>query len=79
MFNEIGKGFLDLSTDFIVIAHFLGPAVVAYYALATRLGRLVSKLLPSRAMRSIVAPVFYAHYAETGEMKEINRMFHLGV
>jgi O-antigen/teichoic acid export membrane protein len=76
MFNEAGKVVLDISTDFLVISHFLGPHVLGYYAFAARFGRIISKFLPTRMMRKVIFPVFIARYAESGDKKELDRMFN---
>jgi O-antigen/teichoic acid export membrane protein len=75
MFNDVGKHFIDVSTDFFVISHFLGPSALAYYAFAARIGTMISRWVPSRLMRRVVAPTFFARYARSGDKKELDKMF----
>lgn len=74
-FNEAGAVFIDISTDFLVIAHYLGPQALGYYSFAARIGRISSKFFPSRIMRTVIVPTFFARYGETGDKKELNKMF----
>lgn len=77
LLNQIGKNFIDISTDLLVISHFLGPSQLGYYAFSARVGRMIISLLPSRMMRSVVSPTFFAHYSGTGSKSELNRMFKI--
>ena len=75
VFNQIGKGVLDISTDLFVIAHFLGSSPLGYYSFAARIGRLISSWLPSKILRQVVTPTLFARYGESRDKKEIDRMF----
>ncbi|MHA1233191.1 MAG: oligosaccharide flippase family protein [Candidatus Helarchaeota archaeon] len=75
LFNEIGKGFLDISTDYFVISHFLGTHFLGVYAFGARIGRLISQLLPSRFLRNIITPAFFARYSISKNGEELNKMF----
>lgn len=76
VFNDIGKHFIDVSTDFFVISHFLGPSALAPYAFAARLGVIFSRWLPSRLMRRVIAPTVFARYGQSGDKKELDKMFN---
>jgi O-antigen/teichoic acid export membrane protein len=75
VFNEIGKNFLDISTDLFVIAHYLGPSALGNYAFAARIGAMIEPLMPTRMLATVVEPVFFARYAQSGDKKELDRMF----
>jgi len=74
-FNDIGKNFLDISTDFLLISFFLGSPAVGYYAFSARVGRLVSRWLPSRMLKTVITPAFFAKYTASGDKKDLNIMF----
>jgi O-antigen/teichoic acid export membrane protein len=75
LFNQAGRVFLNIAMGFFIISHYLGPAALGYYAFAARIGRLISKWLPSRALKKVVKPVFFARYAEFEDKTELNKMF----
>ena len=74
-FNEIGKNFIDISTDFFVISHFLGPGPLGYYAFAARIGSIIANMLPSRILRGVILPAYFSHYSGSGSKAELDRMF----
>lgn len=76
LFNDIGRRVLDVGLDFFVVSHFLGLSALGYYAFAARIGRVISQWLPSRALRTVVMPVYFARYAELNSKNELNKMFH---
>lgn len=75
--NDLGKNFLDISTGFFVISHFLGPVALSYFAFSVRLGKMISRWLPSRMMRSVISPTFFARYGKSGDKRELSNMFNV--
>ena len=76
LFNEIGVMFIDISTDFFVISHFLGTVQLGFYAFAARVGRMISELFPSRILMNVITPTYFSRYSQTGDKSELNKMFH---
>lgn len=75
--NALGASVRDVSTDFFVIAAFLGPEAVALYAFAHRVLRLFLKCLPHVVLSEVIQPFFFAKYVETRSTQHLVDMFNL--
>lgn len=75
--NELGNSVLGVSTDFFVIAAFLGPGAVAIYAFAHRVIRLFVNCMPHTVLIDVIRPAFFAKYTESGNRQHLADMFHL--
>ncbi|MGW8272840.1 MAG: oligosaccharide flippase family protein, partial [Thermodesulfovibrionales bacterium] len=75
--NEIGSSILNESTDYFIIAAFLGPAAVGLYAFATRILKMFTHALPTNIFQRLVHPVFFLRFAENKDYGELSRMFNL--
>jgi len=75
--NEMGVTILSASTDFFVLSIFLGPVAVGIYAFANRVIQLFSRYLPHVVLLDVIRPAFFTKYAQTGDPRDLERMFNL--
>jgi len=74
--SEMGSTVLDMATDLFVITIYLGPVAAGIYGFCDRIIKLFRQVLPHAVLRNIIQPVFFAHYAETQNLKELEKMFN---
>ena len=76
-FNEMGSSILSVATDVLVISAFLGPAAAGIYGFCNRVVKMFSKCLPHVVLQDVLRPAFFIRFAETGDLKDLERMFNL--
>lgn len=75
--NDIGSNVLGVSTDFLIITAYLGPAAVALYAFSDRVIKMITNMLPHVVLADVIRPSFFSRYAQSGDVKDIEKMFNL--
>lgn len=75
--NEVGAVLVHVSTDFIIIAHFLGVVALGKYAFVVQVSYLISKFLPIKLLKSLIIPIYFSRYIESADKLELDKMFHL--
>lgn len=75
--NEAGSALLSYSTDFFIIAYFLGPIALGYYAFSVRISEFISQLFPFKKVRNMITPTLMARFTESNDKKEINHLFQI--
>jgi len=50
--NEVGAVLVHISTDFLIIAHFIGIVALSKYAFVVQVSYLISKFLPTKLLTS---------------------------
>lgn len=75
--NEVGAVLVHISTDFIIIAHFLGAIALSKYAFVVQVSYLISKFLPTKILKSLIIPIYFSRYIESANKLELDKMFHL--
>jgi len=73
--NDAGGAVFSLSTDLLVIGHFLGATAVAPYYLASQLVGRLGKLNPVVGFQTVVTPMFFTKYA--GDRARTTEMYRL--
>jgi O-antigen/teichoic acid export membrane protein len=73
--NDAGSAVFSLSTDLLVIGHFLGATAVAPYYLASQLVERLGKLNPVVGFQTVVTPMFFTKYA--GDRARTTEMYRL--
>lgn len=75
--NDLGGSILGVSTDFLVISAYLGPAAVGLYAFADKVVKMIVKALPHIVLIDVIRPAFFSKYTKTGDTRLLGEMFNL--
>lgn len=75
--NDIGSSVLGVGTDFLIISAYLGPGAVALYAFSDKIMKMIIQILPHVVLVDVMRPSFFLKYTQSGDVKDLERMFNL--
>jgi len=65
------------SMDFFVIAAMANPYDLGLYALASRVSKMITSIMPQNILQSVIRPAFYHHYFSVEDKnKELEKMLN---
>ncbi|MFK5892045.1 MAG: oligosaccharide flippase family protein [Pseudomonadota bacterium] len=65
------------SMDYFVIAAMASPYDLGIYALASRVSKMITSIMPQNILQSVIRPAFYHHYfAVEDKNKELEKMLN---
>lgn len=79
LFDTIGNSILDVSTDYLVLSVFLGPAAVGIYGFANRITKMFQKFLPTHVFKRLIESALYFRYGRDKKDDVLNKAFNMQI
>ena len=73
--NEFGLGLVGNKFNYFIVSAFTNPILLGIFAFASRINKLIFKLLPFKDFQSIIRPIFYKKFTGNYKLEEFHNNF----
>lgn len=73
--NEFGLGLVGNNFNYFIVSAYTNPILLGIFAFASRINKLIFKLLPFKDFQSIIRPIFYKKFTSNYKLEEFHNNF----